>query len=743
MAKFNLTVPVDASTIEGVEKNHPLKVVVRDASGRTFSEVVRLKDGKASATFKFDEKPAGLRVFVGPEDAADDEMEKLQTVSASVPARLFAREDVVLSPIVVTPFFWQWWLRWCRTYTIRGRVVCPDGSPVPGAQVCAFDIDFFWWWRNTQQIGCAMTDANGAFEITFRWCCGWWPWWWWRLRAWEIDLDLYRRIVDQLPAELKLKRIPLPDPIPDMKFIDTLIAAAPKSPTLTRGPVLTQPVLTQPVLTKPSPALPRLEPVAGAPAPQQIQVGTQQLDLGRLESSRDALVRLLPKIVEADTLRIWPWWPWNPWFDCAPDVIFRVTQDCAERGAVIVDETPAQTRWNIGTTTNVTLVANDRACCVPPDRPGEECLVLTHVCSVATNQIGGNVGAPAAPRGYASPGAGDHPFAGNIPIYGTVETMDGVDYYQFETSRFDESSSAWTAYEPIPVGSAGTIQRSYLDLTTSPFTWHGPQFPPDTVDGRFVYESLQHYEDTHPPNNWGSSTGRLWVGSSRDLLVNWLTKSETWQDGLYKLRVKAFRLAGANLQEIPLNTCGGDAPNEIYIRVDNRLEDDPAHATGPGHECGFGTVHLCVTEPDTDIVSVKVNPGNRLLLPCEQENVSNSEEVEIVFFAHDPNGHLESISLVAFYDENLVIDLLSGPHTLTAAGAVGAIPAASPGDQTSYVPVADGQWAGGVYRLVVPASRFPKTCCYTLRLLARKRTIINCSRYHENISQYSFMIIKT
>jgi hypothetical protein len=72
--------------------------------------------------------------------------------------------------------------------------------------------------------------------------------------------------------------------------------------------------------------------------------------------------------------------------DCAPDVIFRVTQNCVPSStggaAVVLDETIWDTRWDIPTTLNVTLVAGDNACCVPPSHPclDGDCLALTGAC---------------------------------------------------------------------------------------------------------------------------------------------------------------------------------------------------------------------------------------------------------------------------------------------------------------------------------------------------------------------------
>ena len=84
--------------------------------------------------------------------------------------------------------------------------MCADGSPVPGAEVTAYDVDFFWWWSSILQIdGTAVTDASGHFAIKFRWCCGWWPWWWWLLRQWRLDYDLVAKIQPVLKFNPQLK----------------------------------------------------------------------------------------------------------------------------------------------------------------------------------------------------------------------------------------------------------------------------------------------------------------------------------------------------------------------------------------------------------------------------------------------------------------------------------------------------------------------------------------------------------
>ena len=83
---------------------------------------------------------------------------------------------------------------------ITGRVVCADGSPVPGAQVCAYEVDWWWWWSSAS-VGCAVTDVTGSFEIDFVQCCGWWPWWWWSRRQWFLEPSLVDRVTTLLRSD--------------------------------------------------------------------------------------------------------------------------------------------------------------------------------------------------------------------------------------------------------------------------------------------------------------------------------------------------------------------------------------------------------------------------------------------------------------------------------------------------------------------------------------------------------------
>ena len=134
-----ITIPLDASGIDGLDPKQPIKVLLAAGGEPIASEEVTIgQEGQAHVSFEVEERPRGLRVIVGPGDASDEDLLGLQTIGVDVPLRRWqGGDELVLPPIRITPFYWFWWLRWCRTFTIRGRVLCPDGSPVPGAVVFA------------------------------------------------------------------------------------------------------------------------------------------------------------------------------------------------------------------------------------------------------------------------------------------------------------------------------------------------------------------------------------------------------------------------------------------------------------------------------------------------------------------------------------------------------------------------------------------------------------------------------
>lgn len=744
---LRLEIPLDASGVDGFKPDLAIKVVVQDPQGALQSHQVKLDPkGTGRASFAFSAAPGSLRVAVGPADATDEELFGLQTIQFEVPARRWPGPHLLLPPVRIPPYHWHWWHRWCRQFVIRGRVLCPDGRAVPGARVCAYDVDAWWWWSSRQLVGCATTDATGAFEVAFRWCCGWWPWWWWRMRVWELDPHLVEKIHPRLAKEPILRRIPLPDPVPDLRIFEHLLG---------EDEVATLNLTRRAALPKMSPAA--MDTKAAILA---ADVGTADqarvvIDPGVLADLREPLLAKLPRLPELEQLHLWPWWPWQPWWDCTPDIVFRVTQDCQEPGTVILDEGYGAARWNIPTNLDVTLVANELACCLSDEDDGPEgfCALPTNVCDNPINLIGGNPGAPAAPVGYLSPGAvsnyGDRPYGGRVLIQGQVGS--GVDYYEFEQS--DDDGATW---HDLPAAAVGDVPRRYWIPATNTF-----QVVPflTTIDSRLVFESRQHYEATHDPLAWGAT--RFWMADNFLSLMNWHTTSP-YLNGRYRLRIRGWELVGGHLASPQiLPTCSAAAPAGLVLRIDNRLVGAASgHPMGdPSHPCGSGTVHTCTLEPDTDFLSVRiVHHDGRLPSPvgaCGNVPINDTDTLQVDFMAHDPEGHLAYYTLLATYGENLAVNLLGlAGATLSPLGG-GPVPAAAQvgptyaGARSALAPPFGGAaapiWTGGAIRLEVPAHHaFPETCCYQLELRAHKRTIVGCNHSlwnHTNYSELSFMVV--
>lgn len=678
---YVLRVPMDATEIDDKSELKALKAVFVGKKGIVASSVVKLgKDGTGMAEFKLD-APLGGRVIVGPHDAKDEEMEGMQTLSVDVPARAWGNQSKLeIKPIIVTRWYWRLWLRWCRTFTIRGRLLCPDGNPVPGADVCAFDVDRFWWWCSKQQVGCATTDANGNFSISFRWCCGWWPWWWWQTRHWQIDPKVLSMIEKVTPEVLHIRK-------------------------------------------------PKLDPRPSLAAFQQFtgnEIGLKRpaeriVDPAKLLGLRPQLVEKLPASPELQALKIWPWAPWNPWTDCTPDIIFRATQNCGNGEVVILDEDCSDARWNIPTTLDVTLVSTDEACCAgqrPPSCEEEGCIVLSHICDDVVDTVGGNVDAQAEPAGYQNPSPAspsnsvhiyDRPYGGTIPVTGTC--VDWIDYYAFEYSEDDGAT-----WEPLPPGSTGGVSRTYFDPVTSSFP--NVMFNFATVDGRWVIETLDHWEDTNG--------NQIWVGDFMQL-INWQT-STLISDGVYHLRLRAYSETAGALTDLGIPTlCGSQNDNGIVVAVDNRFVGaGSGHPTTIDHPVPPGGVHIETTEPDTDFVSITV--GSNAIGPCgsiDRSAITPASPLVIDFLANDPDGHLALYTMQALWGENNALNLLNaGTLTIVSADQIGPVYGAAL-NQGAMAP----NWSGGTFRLTIDngAAAFPEPCSYLLDLRAYKRTIVNCN----------------
>jgi hypothetical protein len=735
-----ITIPLDASGIEGLDPKQPVKVLLASGGKPLVSREVSLDPkGPTALSLDIDRQAAALRVIVGPRDATDEELLGLQTLAVDVPSRRWRGKDELVLPVLrISAYYWFWWLRWCRTFVVRGRVLCPDGKPVPGAVVCAYDVDAWWWWWSRQQVGCATTDASGSFTIKFRWCCGWWPWFWWSLRRWQVEPTLASHIFGALQREPRLPRLPPPGPQPDLALFEQL-AGEPATPGAARSPIAASFKNAAAAATA---AVSRLALPGRKPF--------TSVEPSRLDGLRERLVAALPAVPALSAVTLWPWHRWQPWWDCTPDIVFRATQRCGGAEHVIVNEGWFQARWNIPQALDVTLTANDSACCAAPEDCSDgECLVLAKVCGVDADEVGGNPGAAAAPVGYAFPNVvangGDAPFAGTVNIRGTAQCMSGVDYYEIESTA--DGGATW---QLVPPEALGAFSREYWDFTlgTDVDVGFSAAVP---IDGRHVYETVEHYEATHTPADWGGT--KVWLGTHIDLVFPWL--SGVYADGTYGLRVVGFDEAGgvlSNRRVLPV--CGTKTDAQIVVTLDNQ---STYPAPGPaGNPCGPGTTHACTDEPMTDILDVRIvraAGGVQTIGPCGNITVAAGDVLEVDFIAYDAKGHLASYSLLATYGENLARDLIA-----LAGGAAGLaplpggappVPAAAqvgPDYQAARTPPQGAvapTWTGGALRLSVPASvAFPESCCYQLELRAYKRTIVNCAanNAHRNLSERSFQV---
>ncbi|MGC3999361.1 MAG: hypothetical protein QM767_18735 [Anaeromyxobacter sp.] len=602
---------------------------------------------------------------------------------------------------------------------------------MPGAVVCAYDVDAWWWWWSTQQVGCATTDATGSFTLSFRWCCGWLPWWWWRLRRWTVEPWLARNILGALQRQPRIPRLPIPEPDPAPGFFERLLGAAAAGPRA--APAL-----------QPGWATHASHPAAAAPV--VARAARAMFDPARLEAVRERLAELVPEVPALAGLRLWPWWPWQPWWDCTPDIVFRATQQCHGAERVIVSEGLQSVRRDIPTTLDVTLTASEEACCIPTGDCAEgDCLALAKVCGFDADEVGGNPGAAPAPAGYARPNLiasnGDAPFAEVVEIRGTAQCLTGIRLLQI---LFSPDGLTWL---PVPPAALGTFAREYWDfgLGTDVDVPFSAQVP---IDGHHVYETVEHYEATHSPADWGGA--KVWLGTNLDMIVPWVT-NPTFADGTYRLKVVGYTAAGGVLtSQGVLKVCGSDADAQLTVTLDNQSTFPPP---GPlDNPCGPGTSHACTREPDTDIVDVRIVRAGGDTVPvgaCGNVKLAAGDQLEVDLVAHDAQGHLASYSLVATYGENLSRDLLALGGVLSPLGGVPGVPAASQvgpdyaaartAPQTAVAPT----WTGGAIRLSIPAAlAFPETCCYQLELRAYKRTIVSCqdNNAHQNLSERSFQI---
>jgi hypothetical protein len=699
--RYTLEVPLDASQIGEDAKAQELRVLARGRDGLLSSETVKVKPGHIAAVeLSFKESPGPLQLLVGPASTSAAELENFQTLGVEVPGgRWSGKAKLTLDPLPLSLYYWEWWLRWCRRFTISGRLICANGDPVPGATVCAYDIDWWFWWTSRELLGCATTDGEGVFSLSFTRCCGLLPWWWWRERVWQIDPGLLARVG----------------------------AVLERDPRLTLGRAANQPSLGvfNEIL---------------APSGLDTQGTLKPSDTGRLEELRGALLSKLPDAPELEALHVWPWWPWWPWLDCSANVVFSATQVCGEGtgASVILDEGFAQARWDIPEALSVTLTANELACCAtPPCREGPcpegECVFVSDICNTPIDEVSGNVGAPAGPLpGLLNPGAvipGSAAWAGDRPLAGTTEVqygnvMTNVDYYEIEYRSVGGSPSSWS---PLPLLATPLFVRRYMEgpvwtATNVPFAFAN-------ISGHAVVESREHFEARV---GW-NPLRQFWV-SNVDLLAEINSTMLPGGDGTYWFRVVGWQIDASNnlYNRRVLPTCDTETENGWVLTFDNQ-----AIATTPYPEgCGTGFVTGCVDEPVTRILDVLVN-GKSVEACAVVEEVEGTLDVD--FIVEAPAGWLGYYTLAITWGDSheqiLVPTPPGGTLTVTAGDCQGPTYGQALG-QGCAAPV----WRGGQMRLSIPLSEVfvGGPCCYQLQLEAWTRHVIGCSgEPYRNVSEFT------
>lgn len=744
---------------ELLKEKKPLKVAaVRQGAILAETEVnlEKIEDYSAVAVeleFKTEGKlPSGAYVVVGP-NLPDREFLEVETRKLWLSPRRFTDGVANLSRerLIIPKHLYRRWLWLCRTFTISGTVIKRvDGcdETVPGATVEAYDVDCWWFWWRRDLIDSAVTNPDGTFEMTFRWCCvfpfpilkPFYP-----RPPWILNPDLLKKFREVIVPEIgPIPPEALRDPSDFELFVEKRLGTEP-------GPVDPMPTPLLKSVRPPVPTMRRAAPTLPLPPPRM------RVDLPSLSKPIRLLVDKLRPVLPR--LPCWPIWP----RDCTPDIVFKVTQECDEEVRVIYDENPFQTRWNITSPLTVTLFAEEEACSIgeceePP--LGANCLKFTKVNCIDVDDIGVSAGPPDL-RGYANPGDQDNPFTGVVRMRGLLGAGSDIDYIRPE---YDFNHSA--SFSPVPKENLVAFSRKYWApppgaLPGTPAKWNSVLFKPHEVDGEIVYKTLKLAEDENPlPGGW--TWGYLWNDFSSLFLWN---PDNFEGDGVYTLQLRGYRWTGTGLDDQGvLETCefSPSDPEQVMVRADNRLADDPAYPVSADRPCGAGTIHLCTHEPDCDLVSIDLinSSGTTQVEPCDIIQLGDTDQIVIHFQASDQDGHLAGYHMHAHWGENRVFnvitdgeldadsDTLVGPlYANTFASIPGPGPHLNDRDDlpATHLDKIRPMWHGGNFKVSLLGSNFEASCAYTLKLRVWKRCIRHCNNeYHVHVNwcSYSFTIEK-
>ena len=348
-AQHTLVVPLDASGVADFKPERGLKVAIVGEKGRVIaSEKVKLDDkGRAEVRFAFAAPPGNVRVLVGPDDANDDEIVGLQTLGVSVSAdvvpriarqaaaaahhRLLLAPLAALVPLVHDP----------RPRGVPRRLA---GAGRQGLRV------------RRRRLVVVVEPAERRLHHHRR------------QRQLRSEVPLVLRLVALVvvgPARLAARpdlgrphpqadgaRAAAADPAASDRHADArrVLAAARRAAAAAAADRRSRAA--------------RLHRVRGG-LDAAARSPPTSIDTAQLPGLRERLIKVLPASPEFEKLQIWPWFPLEPWFDCAPDIAFRVTQNCGGEERVILNEPWWRARWNVDPVLDVTLVATGDACCIP------------------------------------------------------------------------------------------------------------------------------------------------------------------------------------------------------------------------------------------------------------------------------------------------------------------------------------------------------------------------------------------
>jgi hypothetical protein len=711
-----ITVPVSAQNVPEEERKRSQVRIAVKAGGTVLSEVVSIASGGGEARFNV-EGNSSVTVAIGPEAASAADLFNKATATTVISARTLAANPNYKAPaIIITEPIWRIWLLWCRSFTISGYVYGADNNPVPSAAVSAFNVDWFWWWSSTSQVGAtAVTDPTGYFSITFEWCCGWLPWYWWELRDWRLDPVLIEKINPVLALNPQL-RISPPSVRPVLGFTELNPQLLPPARFGARDAFNPQPdppgrsggrIVSTPVALSPS-TLPAL---------------------------RTKLLGSLPMVPEFERICLWPWCDWWPWLDCSPNIIFEVTQSCGGLSNIILQETIWQARRDIPTSLSVNLYADEDACTIPPQsgQPEGDCFLFTAACGINAEDVAITCDTTVpSPPGGASVLAGlaytastaDRPFTGEVFISGQFGTAAQADYYAITYRPLQPCPNPASApgFVPVPPAALSAFQRTYFDATQPyPFQWFNPTFAPTTmpVSGggtATVFESRQYYEAITNPGDWGDVMfGRSWTANIDG--IGWIETAGYFADGQYEFQIVGYTVSadGTTLTLVgPLAGCGEPGPgglndnNDFALFVANPIMGTDTYPVATISNLVFTVSGVSQALPACGILTV---PSGSTL-----------DAMVIAFTASDAEGFLDEYDLTLQWSTNAPVTLGGTFTALTPGAQIGTTyaDAVTQGATRPY-------WSGGQYQLNVDLVPLQLTsCAYSLQLNVYKRNIVSC-----------------